>query len=89
MVISWRQYLSASIETPSQVLSQFLWYNHYIKTEDAVIHFEKLSNKNINFLSQLFKNGGIMSWVSLKDEYELVNGMFLQWDQLKRRIPTR
>ena len=57
MVISRSQYLSSSPETPSQILSQFLWYNNYIKIEDAVINFEKLSNKNINFLLQLFENG--------------------------------
>ena len=50
MVINWSHYLLASPETPSQVLTQFLWYNYYTKTEDAVIHFEKFSNKNINFL---------------------------------------
>ena len=50
MVINWSHYLLASPETPSQVLTQFLWYNNYTKTEDAVIHFEKFSNKNINFL---------------------------------------
>ena len=71
MVINWRQYLSSSPETPSQILSQFLWYNNYTKIEDAVIHFEKFSNKNINFLLQLFKNGIIISCVNLKDEYEL------------------
>lgn len=54
ILISWSHYLSASPDTPSQVLSQFLWYNNYNKIEDAVTHFEKLSNKNINFLSQLF-----------------------------------
>ena len=47
MVISWSQYLSSSPEIPSQVLSQFLWYNNYIKIEDTVIHFEKFSNKNV------------------------------------------
>ena len=50
MVINWSQYLLVSSETPSQVLTQFLWHNSYTKTEDAVIHFEKFSNKNINFL---------------------------------------
>ena len=60
MVISWSQYLSSSHEAPSQVLSQFLWRNNYIKIEDDVIHFEKLSNKNINFLPKLFENGRII-----------------------------
>ena len=61
MIISWSQYLSASPETPSQVLPKFLWYNNYIKTEDAVILLEKFSNKNINFLLQLFENGRTIS----------------------------
>ena len=42
------------------------------EVEDTAINFEKFSNKNINFLSQLFENGRIISWISLKDENELV-----------------
>ena len=87
MVISWSQHLSASPETSFQVLSQFLWYNNYIKT--AIIQFEKFSNKNINILLQLFENGRIISWVNLKDRYELTNDMFFQWAQLKHAIPAR
>ena len=60
MVISWSQYLFSSHEAPSQVLSQFLWCNNYIKIEYDVIHFEKLSNKNINFLPKLFENDRII-----------------------------
>ena len=48
---------------------------------DAVINFEKLSNKHVKFLSQLFEN--------LKDKYELTNDMFFQWAQLKHAIPTK
>ena len=76
MVISWSQLLSTSPETPSQVLSQFLWCNNYIKIEDAVMHFEKFSNENIKFLSQLFENDRITSWVNLKYRFELTNDMF-------------
>ena len=89
MILSWSQYLSSSPETPSQVLSQFLWYNNYIKFEDAVIHFEKFSNKNISFSLQLFENGRITSWVNLKDKYELTNDIFYQWAQLKHAISAR
>ena len=39
MVSSWNQYLSPSPEPPLQVLSEFSWYNNYIKIEDAVMHF--------------------------------------------------
>ena len=52
MLNSWSQSLSGSPETSSQILSQFLWFNKYIKTEGTVIHFPNFPNKDINFLSQ-------------------------------------
>ena len=73
MVISWSQYLSISPETLSLVLSQFLWYNNHIKIEDVAIHIEKFSNKNVNFLLQLFENDRTISWANLKGRYELKN----------------
>ena len=76
MVISWSRYFSSSPETPSQVSSQ-------------LIHFENVSNKNINFLSQLFENDRMISLFNLKDEYGLTNDMFFQWDQLKHTFPTK
>ena len=51
------------------------------------MHFPKFSNKGINFLSQLFENGRIISWINLKDRYELKNNTFFQWAQLKHAIP--
>ena len=45
MLICWSQSLSGSPETSSQILSQFLWFNKYIKIEDTIIHFPKFSNK--------------------------------------------
>ena len=88
MVTSWSLYLSSSPETPSHVLPQFLWNNNYIKIEDAVIHLKKFSNKNINFLSQLFENGRIISWINLKYEFELTNYIF-SVGSAKHVIPTR
>ena len=89
MLNSWSQSLSGSPETSSQILSQFLWFNKYIKIEGTVIHFPKFSNKGINFLSQLFENGRIISWINLKDRYELTNNMFFQWALFKHAIPRR
>ena len=75
MLISWGQGLSGSPET-SQILFQFFWFNNYIKIEGTAIHFPKFSNKDISFLSQLFANGKTISWINLKDRYELTNDMF-------------
>ena len=30
-----------------------------------------------------------LSWVNLKDKYELMNDMFFQWAQIKHAVPTR
>ena len=88
MLNSWSQSLSGSPETSSQILSPFLWFHKYIKIEGTVIHFPKYSNKGINFLSQLFENGRIISWINLNYRYELTN-MFFQWAQLKHAIHSR
>ena len=85
MLNSWSQNYSGSPETSSQ----FLWFKKYIKIEGTVIYFPKFYNKSINFLSQLFENGRIISWINLKDRYELTNNMFFQWAQLKHDIPPR
>ena len=81
MLICWSQSLSGSPETSSQILSQFLWFNKYIKIEGTVMHFAKFFNQGIN--------GRIISWIKLKDRYELTNDMFFQWAPLKHAIPSR
>ena len=89
MLICWCQSLSGSPENSSLMLYQFLRFNKYIKIEGTVMHFPKFSSKGINFLSQLLGNGRIISWISLKDRYELSKDMFFQWAQLKHAIPPR
>ena len=76
MLISWSQSRSGSPENSSQILSQFLRFNKYIKIEDTVIHFPKFSNKGINYISQLFENGSSISWINLKDrKYKILNNV--------------
>ena len=54
------------------------------------LHFPKFSKKDISFISQLFKNGRIVSWVNLKSSCKWTNDMFFfQWAQLKHAIPVR
>ena len=38
---------------PSPILSRNLWHNQYIQTEMEPVYLVKLSNKNINTVSQL------------------------------------
>ena len=38
MLMSWKKYFIASPITPSYVLSQFLWYNGYIKIDNKAVY---------------------------------------------------
>ena len=89
MLISWSQSLLGSTETYSQILSQFLWFTKHIKIESTAIRFPKFSDKDINVILQLFENGRLISWVNLKNRYELTNDVFFQWAQLKHAVLVR
>ena len=52
--MNWEKYFVATPVTPSCVLSQVLWYNNYIKTDNKAIDLKLFSTKNINFIAQLF-----------------------------------
>ena len=56
MLICWSQ-------TSSEILSQFLWFNKYIKIEGTVIHFPKFSNKGITSYCSYLK---MVGWAQLK-----------------------
>ena len=59
-------------EKPLSVLSQLLWYNIYIQTDEGDVHLSRFSQNNLNFLSQLFDtNGSIKAWHVLKQEYHI------------------
>ena len=52
------RYVIAPPIKPSCVLSQFLWYNTYIKIDNKAAYLNLISKKNINFISQLFNKEG-------------------------------
>ena len=49
--INWKTHFSSSPETPACLLSQFLWFNKYIQTENNPVCLTKLAAKHIDFLS--------------------------------------
>ena len=71
--INWKTQFSSSPETPACLLSQFLWFNKYIQTEDNPVCLTKFVAKSIAFLSQLFEGGGLKSWNDLKIQYNVTN----------------
>ena len=60
--------------TTSGVLSQFIWYNNYIKIDNKAVYLKFFSTKNINFITELFNTDGSgKNWNILKTEYALQN----------------
>ena len=60
--------------TPSGVLTQFIWYNSYFKTDSKAVYLKSFSTKNINFITQLFNtDGSVKNWNILKTECALQN----------------
>ena len=86
--MSWKKYFISPPITCSCVLSQFLWYNSYIKIDSNAVYFKFFSTKNINFITQLFNtDGSVTNWNILKTEYALQNKHQSCWLQLINATP--
>ena len=90
ILLNWKGFFSRIPETPSCILSQFLWYNIYIQIDEGDVHLSKFSQNNLNFVSQLFDtNGTVKAWYLLKQEYDLNNNNYFHWLQLINPIPEK
>ena len=72
----------ASSELPSYIPSNFLWFNKHILIEKKPF-FRYFSEKGLNFVYQLFdNNGNVISWSSIKEEFDFSNFPNSKWQQL-------
>ena len=84
----WKKHLTRKPEIPSCILSQYLWYDENIQVDKNSIYLVRFSEKNINYVSQLFQpDGSIKKWHELKTEHELHENSSFQWLQLISAIP--
>ena len=90
ILLNWKTFFSKTPETPSSVLSQFLWYNIYVQIDKGDVHLSRFSQNNLNFVSQLFdRNGSIIVWHFLKQGYQLNDNSNFQWLQLIKSITEK
>ena len=69
-------------DTPSCILSRFLWYNTYTQIDEGDLNLSRFSQNNSNFISQLIDtNAKVKTWHLLKQEYHLNNNNYFQWLQ--------
>ena len=77
-------------KVPSCILSQYLWYNRSIQVDNSSVYFLKFSEKNINYVSQLFSgNGSIKQLHEFKTKYNRHESFYFQCLQLIDSIPQR
>ena len=84
----WKKYLTIKSEISSCFLSQYLRYNENIQVDKNSIYLVRFSEKNINYVSQIFRpDFSIKKWHELKTEHELHENSCFQWLQLISAIP--
>ena len=70
------------------ILSEVIWFNWNIKVDSKPVHFSFFSDKNLNFIGQLFsENGNIKPWKDLKIEFHLKDTHKIYWLQIIDALP--
>ena len=65
--IKWINNFTSKSTIPSIILSEVIWFNSNIKVGSKPVYFSFFSDKNLNFIGQLFNdNGNIKPWKDLK-----------------------
>ena len=70
------------------ILSEFIWFNSNIKVDSKPVYFSYFSDKNLNFIGQLFNdNGSIKPWGDIKIEFHLKDTQKMYWLQIIDALP--
>ena len=86
--IKWINNFTSKSTIPSIILSEFIWFNSNIKVGSKSVYFSFLSDKNLNFIGQLFNdNGNIKPWKDLKIEFHLKDTHKIYWLQIIDALP--
>ena len=66
-----------------------MWFNKEIKIDHTPFCFKDVSEKNINFITQLYKpDGKLKQWENVKQEFNLNDSAFYKWVQIVHAIPN-
>ena len=87
IIIAWSRNLACKPDIPSAILSQFLWFNNFLSVDNSSIYFRCFSEKGISFISDLFSDGHLKSWVDNRLEYNRDEKYKFKWIQLVHAIP--
>ena len=87
--IKWINNYTAKPTLESMILSEFIWFNSNIKVDSEPVHFSFFSDKNLNFIGQLFNDddGKINPWEDIKIEFHLKDTEKIFWLQIIAALP--
>ena len=86
--IRWGKHLSSPATLPSTVACQFIWFNKHIQIDNKSIYLYNFSNRNLNFVGQLFDTDGkLKPWECVKHQFLLKNNMQFQYRQIIHALP--
>ena len=90
IINTWGSKFSSQTLVPSAILSQFLWFNNQIQIGNKSVFFPSFSERNINFVGQLFKTDGtVKPSKQLQEGYGLGNKLKFKWIQLIHSLPKQ
>ena len=86
--IKWINNYTEKPTLPFMILSEFIWFNSNIKVDSKPVHFSFFSDKNLNFIGQLFNdNGKIEPWEDIEIEFHLQDTKKIYWLQIIDALP--
>ena len=82
------KHLSSPVTLPSTVACQFIWYNKHVQIDNKSIYLYNFSNRNLNFVGQLFDtHGKLKPWECVKHQFLLKCNMQFQYRQIIHALP--
>ena len=88
IINTWGSKCACQTLVPPAILSQFLWFNSQVQIGNKSVLFSSFSERNINFVGQLFKTDGtVKPWKQLQEEYGLANKLKFKWIQIIHSLP--
>ena len=86
--IRWGKHLASPATLPPTVACQFIWYNKHIQIDSKSIYLHNFSNRNLNFVGQLFDTDGkLKPWESVKQQFFHKHNMQFQYRQIIYALP--
>ena len=88
ILIRWSKHLSSPATLPPTVACQFVCHNKHTQIGNKSIYLYNPSNRNLNFIGQLFDTDGkLKSWECVKHQFLLKNNMLFQYRQIIHALP--